>query len=294
MVMRNKKTLLAIAAVPVLGIGWYLFRPELLFVNSTVNEQLPTEAKNGQESEVVSMGQFVSQAHETKGAAEIVTVDGKQYLQLKDFHTSNGPDVRVYLVKSTNPDAGEVLKAGFLDLGTIKGNIGSQSYEIPQGTMLDDYGVVSIWCKRFAVGFGAAKLAQSKPEANLRAAWQTVGFAPTEVTFGSVKGSGPFAGKGSITEDQGKRFVNLSLTKFKPGHTLRLVRKETLTAGPFPKGAEFVALGEIEAKTFKGSISKSLDLWLYRSLAVLDSTGKVVNFVNLRSAQEGGASLTFA
>jgi hypothetical protein len=36
----NKRNLI-IGLVIVLAIAWYAFRPELLFINKTVNEQLP-------------------------------------------------------------------------------------------------------------------------------------------------------------------------------------------------------------------------------------------------------------
>ena len=38
----NRRTIIAIAAVIVLAVGWYLFRPERLFVNAKVNEKFPT------------------------------------------------------------------------------------------------------------------------------------------------------------------------------------------------------------------------------------------------------------
>ena len=46
----------------------------------------------------------------------------------------------------------------FIDLGDLKGNIGSQNYEIPVGIDLDRYSTVVIWCVRFGVAFGAAEL----------------------------------------------------------------------------------------------------------------------------------------
>ncbi|MCO4835109.1 MAG: DM13 domain-containing protein, partial [Acidimicrobiaceae bacterium] len=49
----------------------------------------------------------------------------------------------------------------FIDLGDLKGNIGSQNYEIPVGIDLDRYSTVVIWCVRFGVAFGAAELSAS-------------------------------------------------------------------------------------------------------------------------------------
>ena len=53
-------------------------------------------------------------------------------------------------------------KAGFIDLGSMKGNKGDQNYDVPAGVDLDKYKSVSIWCARFGVNFGAASLATQK------------------------------------------------------------------------------------------------------------------------------------
>ena len=86
--------------------------------------------------------------------------DGGVVLRLEDLRTSEGPDVRVYL--STRPAAESRLDSlgeGALELDGLKGNIGNQNYTVPAGTDLSEYRSAVIWCKRFAVGFGAADLA---------------------------------------------------------------------------------------------------------------------------------------
>ena len=55
-------------------------------------------------------------------------------------------------------DVATVEKAGFVDLGVIKGNIGDQNYTLGSGLDLAKYRAVCIWCKRFTVNFGAAAL----------------------------------------------------------------------------------------------------------------------------------------
>jgi hypothetical protein len=56
------------------AIGWYAFRPELSFVNKTVNEEFPGGAvmasieKGPME---LTKGSFKGLAHETKGTASI-------------------------------------------------------------------------------------------------------------------------------------------------------------------------------------------------------------------------------
>jgi hypothetical protein len=149
-----------IAGLVVLGgIGWYLFRPELLLVNKKVSEEQVASA-GASVARAVAAGQFHSVAHETHGTATIQDLgDGRRVLRLTEFATSNGPDVRVYLVAS--PDAKDnetVTKAGFVELGKLKGNEGDQNYDVPEDLDLSKYRAVTIWCRRFSVNFATAPL----------------------------------------------------------------------------------------------------------------------------------------
>ena len=147
--------------------GWYAFRPERLFINQRVNEQFPTASAA---SSQLASGQFHSGAHETKGMASVFQLaDGKKALRLTNFATSNGPDVHVYLVAVQDAkDNDTVTKADFIDLGSMKGNIGDQNYELPANADLVKYRAVTIWCKRFSVNFGTAPLNSSMQSMNVQ------------------------------------------------------------------------------------------------------------------------------
>ena len=159
-----------IAGLAVVGaIGWYLFRPELLFVKTRVNESLPTEVAvqtatmgSGEDAAagVLLSGTFHSVAHETRGTATVHELGGgRRVLRFTDFATSNGPDVRVYLVAAADASDDEtVTKAGFVELGRLKGTEGDQNYEIPAGLDLGKYRAATIWCHRFSVNFATAPL----------------------------------------------------------------------------------------------------------------------------------------
>jgi len=163
--MSKRNLIIGIGAIA-LVIAWYAFRPELLFINKTVNEELPVAQpvsmamSKGTEPMVLGKGDFHGLAHETKGVATVHQLgDGKRVLRLTNFETSNGPDVHVYLVAAdVAKDNDTVKKAGFIDLGSLKGNKGDQNYEVPAEADLDKYKSVSIWCARFGVNFGAATL----------------------------------------------------------------------------------------------------------------------------------------
>ena len=162
--MRKRNALIGLAIVVVAG-GWYAFRPERLFVHKTVNESLGTVTTpvGGMAPTTLAMGNFHSNAHDTRGTATVLDLgDGRRVLRLTNFETSNGPDVRVYLVAAPDVQSDATVKtAGFVELGPMKGNIGDQNYDIPATVDLATYRTVTIWCRRFSVNFGSAPLAKS-------------------------------------------------------------------------------------------------------------------------------------
>ena len=160
------KVAIPIAAVAVLT-AWYEFRPERLVVNQRVDETMPG-AQGGASVQPLESGKFYSILHPTEGTATIYQMaDGSRVLRLTSFRTSNGPDVHVYMVASDDArDAATVEKAGFVDLGVIKGNIGDQNYPLGSDLDLAKYRAVSIWCKRFSVNFGAAALRPTQASQN--------------------------------------------------------------------------------------------------------------------------------
>jgi electron transfer DM13 len=156
--MKKWKLVIPIAAVAAF-LAWYVFRPERLVVNRRFDEAMPTVQGSSSPQPLVS-GQFYSILHPTTGTATIYRMgDGSRILRFTGFSTSNGPDVHVYVVASDDAkDSASVLRAGFIDLGTIKGNIGDQNYTLTPEVDLSKYRAVSVWCKRFSVNFGAAPL----------------------------------------------------------------------------------------------------------------------------------------
>ena len=158
-----KKILLVVVIIAAVA-GWYLFRPERLFITTQVNESfpdvLPAQSSQSQQPLLLSQGEFHNGAHETKGTASVYELPGgKRVLRFSNFETSNGPDVNIYMVAA--PDAMDndtVTKSGFVTLGAIKGTKGDQNYNLPADLDLNQYRAVTVWCKRFGVNFGTAPL----------------------------------------------------------------------------------------------------------------------------------------
>jgi predicted alpha/beta hydrolase len=165
--MKNwMKVAIPIVVVLVL-VAWYVFRPERLVVNRYVDEAMPT-TQSASSAQPLESGRFYSVLHPTEGTATIYQMgDGTRVLRFTSFRTSNGPDVHVYMVAANDAkDVATVEKAGFVDLGVIKGNIGDQNYSLGSDLDLGKYRAVSIWCKRFSVNFGAAALRPAEESEN--------------------------------------------------------------------------------------------------------------------------------
>jgi hypothetical protein len=154
---RNKWILILIG-IPVMAGAWWAFRPEKLFINEKVNEAAPLSS----EPEALYTGRLEGKVHQTSGRATIYkTADGKEYLRLSDFTTSNGPDVHVLLVRTEDKGLEQEIVKGDLDnveLGTLKGNHGDQNYDLPASVDLNKYQAVAIYCERFHAIFGVARL----------------------------------------------------------------------------------------------------------------------------------------
>jgi hypothetical protein len=153
----------AFLATAVLAGGifaWTTFR-DVTVVEDVATGVAASEAPAAAGGDVeLSSGQFVGLAHGASGTAAVVALgSGGRVLTFTDLDTDNGPDLRVYLVAGAVEGDGDV--DDFVDLGGLKGNKGTQQYEIPAGTDTGRYSTVVIWCRAFTVSFAKAELAPS-------------------------------------------------------------------------------------------------------------------------------------
>jgi hypothetical protein len=170
----------AVALVLIAVVGFAVFRPDKLVVDKRVDEQLssdvaavvgeapttappttapPSSVTDGGAAQVpaapgttapaiveLGRGTFVGQSgHRVAGTA--VVVDRPEGLLLVL------PELQLYL----SPESGGSIDGGVY-LEPLKGNQGTQTYELPAGIDLASLDNVVIWCERFSVPFGTASL----------------------------------------------------------------------------------------------------------------------------------------
>jgi hypothetical protein len=182
-------SLLAVLVL-VLVVGLLVFQPWLLFIDDEVDEAddagqvvgtasdglsqtaFPTDDPTTQGSDAparvqLAAADFIDGEHGTTGRAIIyLRDDGSRYLRIEDLDTSNGPDLHVWLTdQKSGGDCGGCVGSwadyddgAYVELGDLKGNQGSQNYDIPADAKLGDMRSVVIWCDQFNVAFGTADI----------------------------------------------------------------------------------------------------------------------------------------
>lgn len=194
--MISRRWLIAggIVAIIVVGIaGWYFLSP--LIFDRSVDEEFPFELPDetelakmdiseredleeeimataavmpeksmdepmpeGEEPTVLRQGQFVDadSFHQGSGTATLYQLaDSSIVLRLDNFMVTNGPDLHVLLAEGTSPADRDQL-GEYVDLGSLKGNVGNQNYDVPEDLDLTRYQSVVIYCVPFHVVFSTA------------------------------------------------------------------------------------------------------------------------------------------
>lgn len=151
---------LVMAVIAALAFG--VFGVQTLFSDTTVEEAGPTfdsgaaasaAANTAEEAPTVTTaatGTFAGVDHPGEGTVNLLTDGNQTFVRFEDdFATDNGPDLYavVYLGEER------------IELGMLKGNQGSQNYELPTGIDPATVTTVAVWCKRFDATFTEATVA---------------------------------------------------------------------------------------------------------------------------------------
>jgi uncharacterized membrane protein YhaH (DUF805 family) len=92
--------------------------------------------------------------HSGAGIATVVQQPGGgRLLTFSRFDVDPGVDVDVFLVPGDGSDVSDRI-----ELGSLKGNVGDQQYEVPADADLNRYATVVLWCNPFTVRIAVAPL----------------------------------------------------------------------------------------------------------------------------------------
>jgi len=137
------------------GVGYWLIIP--LFIDKEVSETMediedvaPIDSKQI----VIAQGNFkdADNFHKGDGTVKLIKSGDKYFVRFEDdFKVTNGPDLFVYFGRDGK-------YSSEARVGALKGNIGSQNHEVPEGINPEEYNEVWIWCRAFSVPFSSAVL----------------------------------------------------------------------------------------------------------------------------------------
>lgn len=161
-----KKILLTVLVVCILVFMYWIISP--LFTSVVVHEDFPSDISMQVEGVKVQMsaeqlverkGNFVGfdAIHNGTGTASIYVYEDeegvqKRFLRFEEgFQVNNGPDLYVGFGKNGSYVSGS-------ELSKLKGTVGPQNYNIPEGVDVSQYDSVYVWCKAFKTPFIKADL----------------------------------------------------------------------------------------------------------------------------------------
>jgi len=159
MTRRARRIAIVAVVIALLGgagafVAFGIFGIHTLVIDDKVAENAPATA-----SKVLARGTWQPAKHDVAGTVALLGDPGapSRFLRFEEgFRVDNGPDLFVYLGTGSGryDDPGE-----YVALGRLKGNIGTQNYEVPPGIDLTRFTTVAVWCKRFDATFAVATLA---------------------------------------------------------------------------------------------------------------------------------------
>lgn len=151
-----KKISITLLVICIGAFGYWTISP--FFVDKIVEEKLPESTQSNMNNQSapqkIASGSFVGfdKIHDGKGIVTLYKIDGKKVLRFEEgFMVNNGPDLYVGFGLDGNYVKGS-------EISKLKGNIGSQNYDIPDGFDITKYNSVYVWCKAFSVPFIKADL----------------------------------------------------------------------------------------------------------------------------------------
>lgn len=153
--MPDEETLEALTEADRMAVAEQVMEAAAAMPDREMSEVMPAESPT-----LLKAGPFqdADSFHQGSGEARIYRLpDGSMVLRLEDFSVTNGPDLHVLLATGAAPSSRDDL-GDYVDLGSLKGNLGNQNYDLPAGVDPEAFRSVVIYCQPFHVVFSIAPL----------------------------------------------------------------------------------------------------------------------------------------
>jgi hypothetical protein len=106
----------------------------------------------------ISTAELRGIGHDATGTASIYRrADGSSVVALEDIDIEPGPDYRVFVVRGEDRER----PGDAAELGALRGNQGTQYYQVPGGTEPGPGWTVLVWCRAFGVPIANASQSQA-------------------------------------------------------------------------------------------------------------------------------------
>lgn len=111
---------------------------------------------------IVAQGQWEGMDNVRQVQGEFIIYqrpDGSQILRLpENFRSTRAPGVHLVLTRNPDPMGGEGVGIDYLDIGPLRGNVGAQTYAVPQSADYDIFPVLALYAPEFDGLLGAATI----------------------------------------------------------------------------------------------------------------------------------------
>ena len=172
-IVRNQAVRVVLSSVVAIGLAWVLFAnayddkkvverlagleartATATTPSATFDDATPTTTIAPAVPVRVRSAAFRGINHRAAGTASIIRQpDGTYVVGLEDIDIEPGPDYRVFVVPGNVTRPGD----GAIELDKLRGNVGTQFYDVPRDVdPTDGEWTVLVWCRVFAVPIAAA------------------------------------------------------------------------------------------------------------------------------------------
>lgn len=130
------------------ALGGAIARPSATTLPPQPDEPPPPPSSAPAGPVQITTGAFQGIDHSARGTANLIRLpDGRLSVELFDIDIQNGPDYDLYLVEGEDRQG----KDGGIKLDDLRGNVGTQYYDVPAEVEAGPGWTVLVWCEAFGV-----------------------------------------------------------------------------------------------------------------------------------------------